>query len=197
MSGDVDPKIVEGAATGVWHIDAASTVEEFVGLQLNELFTCGLLCSFRPGLVAKTYSPPECIDIKQQSSTHRFLIRYPDCIVQMDTDVNVSIIPRHVTREQLHEIALLICRECEPLCPDPAEEGTPEFLTFVAGSNVTWSESTVRLGRLWSLTRTTKTTKTTKTTRTTGTTRTTRTTETMRTTRTTRNRRVPMLVLNV
>jgi hypothetical protein len=127
MSGDVDPKIVEGAATGVWHIDAASTVEEFVGLQLNELFTCGLLCSFRPGLVAKTYSPPEYIDIKQQSSTHRFLIRYPDCIVQIDTDVNVSIIPRHVTREQLQEIALLICRECEPLCTDPTEEGTPEF----------------------------------------------------------------------
>lgn len=127
MSDDVDPKIADGAATGVWHMNAVSTVEEFVGLQINEMYACGLLCSFRPGLVAKTYSPPESISLKRQSGKHRFLVRYPKFIVQMDTDVNVSIIPWHVTREQLQEIALSICREHEPLCPDPAEEGTPEF----------------------------------------------------------------------
>lgn len=119
--------IADGAATGVWHMHAVPTICEYVGLPVNELFACGLLCEFRPGLVAKTYSVKEPITAKRQHSKHTFLIRYPDKIVRMDAEVNVSIIPWKVTREELREIALEICREHEPRCENPAEEGTPEF----------------------------------------------------------------------
>ena len=106
---------------------AVPTIHEYVGLPINELFACGLLCEFRPGLVAETYPVKEPITAKRQSSTHTFLVRYPDKIVRMDAEVHVSIIPWKVSREQLREIALEVCREHEPLCEDAHDEGTPEF----------------------------------------------------------------------
>jgi hypothetical protein len=119
--------IDEGVTTGVWEMRAVPTIREYVGLPINELFACGLLCEFRPGLVAKTYPVKEPIAAKRQTSTHTFLIRYPDKIVRMDANVHVSVIPWKISREELREIALEVCREQEPLCEDAQEEGTPEF----------------------------------------------------------------------
>ena len=120
-----------GIATGVWEMHAVPIIQEYVGLPINEMFACGLLCQFRPGLVAAAYPVKEPITAKRESSKHTFLIRYPDKIVRMDAEVNVSIIPWNVTREELREAALAICREHEPLCEDPAEEGTPEFYDLI------------------------------------------------------------------
>ena len=122
-NGNID----EGVTTGVWEMVAVPTIHEYVGLPINDLFACGLLCEFRPGLVAKTYPVKEPITARRQSSRHTFLIRYPDKIVRMDAEVQVVVIPWKISREELREIALEVCREHEPLCEDATDEGTPEF----------------------------------------------------------------------
>jgi hypothetical protein len=126
-NGNIEGKTDAGVATGVWEMVAVPTIHEYVGLPINDLFACGLLCEFRPGLVAATCPVKEPITAKRQSSTHTFFVRYPDKIVRMDAEVHVSIIPWKVSREQLREIALEVCREHEPLCEDAHDEGTPEF----------------------------------------------------------------------
>jgi len=119
--------IADGVRTGVWHMRAVPTIHEFVGVPLGDMWACGLLCQFRPGLVAKTYEPPDTVEIKRRESKQTFLIRYPDKIVRMDAEVTVEIVPRKMTREELREFALEVCCHHEPQCPDATEEGTPEF----------------------------------------------------------------------
>ena len=86
-NGNIGDKMDAGVATGVWEMVAVPTIHEYVGLPINDLFACGLLCEFRPGLVAKTYPVKEPITARRQSSRHTFLIRYPDKIVRMDAEV--------------------------------------------------------------------------------------------------------------
>jgi len=118
----LDPRIEEGVQMGVWPL--MTPLREFVGVELDNS-RCGLLCEFRPGVVAEGQQPASSIDLKQQESKHTFLLRYPDTIVRVDTSVSVSIIPRQVSREELREAAIIEARRQEHLYP-PLEDNTPE-----------------------------------------------------------------------
>ena len=126
---------------------AVPTIHEYVGLPINELFACGLLCEFRPGLVAKTYPVKEPITAKRQSSRHTFLIRYPDKIVRMDAEVHVvghplEDQPGRTARDRLGGLP-----RARAAVRRRTDEGTPEFYDILCNVERGLASATAKAAR--------------------------------------------------
>jgi len=126
--------IDEGVTTGLGNAGRA-TIREYVGLPINELFACGLLCEFRPGLVAKTYPVKEA-DRRETADEHAYILDpLPGQDRAMDANVHVSVIPWKISREELRRSPWRSAASRSRCARTHRRKGRPSSMTSCAVSS--------------------------------------------------------------